>query len=354
MSTYEILGLQDKNTWNEYLRKFPVERQDIYFTPEYYALHENLGDGKAQCFVFQNETGMALYPFLINSVNDLNYDLNQDYYDIQGAYGYNGVISNTFDVSFIDDFYQAFNNYCDKKNIIAEFTRFHPLLGNINFSQKYLSVYFDRKTVYIDLNQGYDQIFNKFQTNTQKQIKKTFSKYNIDVIKIEKDTSKIDVFLKIYHETMDRVRSVDYLYFSADYFKSLINEVNSTLFIALFEKKPIASTIAIYSKHYIHSHLGGARSNYLYTSIYSRMYEEMIKLGIEKGCRYFDAGGGATKKGDDNLLKFKLHFSPTTSKFYIGKCIRNKKVYNSVVNQWSKKCPSKISKHNNLILKYRY
>ena len=71
-------------------------------------LYENNGDGKAQCFVFEENDEIALYPFLINSVNELGYDLDNEYFDIQGAYGYNGAVSSSYDEDIIKKFLFCF------------------------------------------------------------------------------------------------------------------------------------------------------------------------------------------------------------------------------------------------------
>ena len=85
--SYKILTLGEKEEWAKSLEKLPIDQQDIYYTPEYYALYEKNGDGQAICFVFEKDKDIALYPFLINSVNDLGYELDDEYFDIQGAYG---------------------------------------------------------------------------------------------------------------------------------------------------------------------------------------------------------------------------------------------------------------------------
>ncbi len=72
-----ILTLDDKDRWNEYLQALPLNQQDIYYTPEYYALYQNLGDGQAKCFYFEKDGNLAMYPFLVNSVNNLGFDLNK-------------------------------------------------------------------------------------------------------------------------------------------------------------------------------------------------------------------------------------------------------------------------------------
>ena len=351
---YEVLTLADSNKWNQLLCSMPVNQQDIYFTPEYYQLYENYGDGKAICFVFEKDGEIALYPFLLNCINDIGYNLNDKYYDIQGAYGYNGVISTSYNDKFITTFFDNFNEFCNKNNIIAEFIRFHPLIKNYKFTNGKLDIFFDRNTIYIDLNQKYEFIFNNFQTSTKKQIKRCYNKYNLQIEIVENDISKIYNFYNIYKEAMLRVQSSEYLFFNLDYFKDLILNTKSVLFFANFEGKPVAAIIAFYNKYFIHGHLGGALTDYLFTSSYSLLYSEMIKYGIKNECKYFHVGGGTTSNIDDNLLKFKLNFSSSKSDFYIGKLIHNKVVYNEIVCQWNKSNPQKMELYKNFVLKYRF
>lgn len=57
------------------MSRLPMGQQDVYFTPEYYALYEQNGDGRTCCFVFEKDGEVVLYPFLMNSVNALGYNL---------------------------------------------------------------------------------------------------------------------------------------------------------------------------------------------------------------------------------------------------------------------------------------
>ena len=63
---YKILNLKNRQKWKILLNGLPINHQDIYFTPEYYELYEKNGDGKAQCFIFEDNGNIALYLFLIN------------------------------------------------------------------------------------------------------------------------------------------------------------------------------------------------------------------------------------------------------------------------------------------------
>jgi len=350
---YKILTLSETIEWNKLLNRLPLSAQDIYYTPEYYSLYQNLGDGKAMCFVFEKDNDIALYPFLLNSVNILGYKLDDEYYDIQGAYGYNGVVSSSYSQSFINDFYQAFESFCKKKNVVAEFVRFHPILDNHKFSQNYYDLIFDRNTVFIDTQLPENEIFSKFQTTTRKQIKRCTNRHNIEVAQKTHDISSLDDFLNIYWETMKRVKSINYLFFNREYFKDLLLNNDTIQYIAMFEEKPIASITALFGKHIMHGHLGGALTEYLSLSAYSLLYWEMIKTAKQRGLKLVHVGGGATNLNNDKLLEFKKNFSTQLTKFYIGKKIYNNDVYKTVQEQWLNKSPISYSLYKNRILGYR-
>lgn len=353
MHNFEIFDITNSSKWSLLLRELPLNQQDIYFTPEYYTLYENLGDGKAQLFVFKRNNEIALYPFLINSVNELGYELDGEYFDIQGAYGYNGVISNSYDKLFIEAFYSSFNEYCMENNIIAEFTRFHPLINNKEFSKNHLQVIFDRKTVYVDLTKSYNLIRADYQRTTKKQIRRATERDGIKVEIIKEYDQIIKVLYSIYCESMNRVNATPDLYFNINYFKELLSYDNTVLFCAILDGKIISFISVIYSKNYINGHIGGTLDDYMEFSPFSYLYDEIIKYGKSINCKYYHFGGGRTSSKDDKLLKYKLNFSKNTADFYIGKKIHNQGVYNDVIMQWEQKYPEKIEKYKNMLLRYR-
>jgi hypothetical protein len=351
---YKILTSNHKEEWDNYLQALPENVQDIYYTPEYYSLYEEYGDGKAFCFVFQSGGDTALYPFLLNSINSLGYDLDQQYFDIQGAYGYNGIISSSNDPQFRNAFYQTFNHYCAEQNIVAEFTRFHPLLSNHHFSENNLHIVFDRKTVYVSLeNRTHDEIFKDFQTTTKEQIKKAMNRYNIEVKVFNGNFEDGTLIYDIYTETMNLVQSDPYLFFNKQYFRTLLKQVNHFLFVCYFNGEPIAMSVVLAGKKYLHGHLVGVRNEFRKLSVYSLIYSENIRYGIESEYNYFHFGGGSTSNPDDTLLKFKKNFSKSTSDFFIGKKIHNVPIYEAIIQQWNEKFPEYNQKHSNKLLRYR-
>jgi len=349
---FEVLSLKNKKEWSALLSKLPIEQQDIYFTPEYYELYENNGDGKAQCFVFEENDKIALYPFLINSVNELGYDLDDEYFDIQGAYGYNGMLSSTDDTTFLEDFWKTFDQFCKDNNIVAEFTRFHPILKNYKLGEGHYNIIFDRKTVFIDLTQSEDEIFAGFQKSTRKHIRKASQK--IEIRKAEYTEENVDTFVRIYVENMEKVNSIPYLFFSKQHFLNMFKLDNIEFFLAYLDNQPIACYSGLVSKIYYGTYLSASLTEFNKTGVNALMYWSLIQSAKKNGSHFVHLGGGTNGDIDNSLLKYKMNFSQTLSDFHIGKKIHNQKIYDEVVKQWETKFPEKKEKYNNLLLKYRY
>ena len=169
----KIVNLEDPYSWDCYLNKLSFAYRDIYFTPSYYSLYQNYGDGDAQCFIFEKDGNIALYPFLKNPITPLGYQLDKEYYDIQGAYGYNGLIASTDDAGFIAGFGAAFDAWCQENNIVAEFMRFHPLLNNQKLTSPKMKTFFSRHTVALDLSLSLDEIWTQqFSSKNRNMIRK--------------------------------------------------------------------------------------------------------------------------------------------------------------------------------------
>jgi len=354
MGDFEILDLIDANKWNEYIQLLPKNQQDVYYTPGYYNLFEDLGDGKATCFVYKEGQNLALYPFLINSVNDLGYELGRKYYDIQGAYGYNGLIASSIEKDFILNYFKAFHAYCKEQEIIAEFTRFHPLLMNEQVFKENLEIIFNRKTVFLELTSGYQNILKH---SYNKQVGKKCRKASTEGLSylIADKEKDYDDFYELYIETMKNLNANSYYYFSPEMFKNIRVYLHDhhSLILAKLDDKIVGGFILIYDGIYAHNFLSAGLFKYRSLNVNDFMQDVAIQIAIKKNCTYLHFGGGNSSDENDSLYSFKCKFSNMKSKFYIGKKIHNVNVYKDVVNQWSVKYPEKDELYKNMLLKYR-
>lgn len=334
-----------------------MQMSDIYYQEPYLQIFSKQESLDYKIFQYHSGCNIAVYPFQIGLVNELGYAFDDQYYDIQGAYGYNGVISNSNDPEFIRLFYESFEEYCLENNIIAEFTRFHPVLENHVFSQNQMQVVLDRHTVVLNLEKSYDDIWkNEYSSKNRNMIRKAEKLgYTCDIV-FKPEKTDIDNFIEIYLANMRAVAAESYYFFSDSFFYDtfeLLKESTYLFNIKADNEELLCSTIIFKYNDFIHYHLSG-RSHKADNSVNNYLLDQVVKFGQNNDAQWFHLGGGRSNSPDDSLLKFKLNFSKTTRPFYIGKKIHNEEVYNEVVRQWEEKFPEKREKYKNHLLKYRY
>ncbi len=352
--SWQILNINDLIEWEDFIKQLPLKQQDIYFHPNYYKIYFEYGDGAPFCFVYQDEEGLALYPFLKNLIDPKRFQLNESFYDIQGAYGYNGVVSSSYKDSFIRKFYEAFDEFCQSENIIAEFTRFHPLLENHKFSENHLTVIKDRKTVWLDLSPDKETRWKEsYSGNNRNMIRKALK----NKIKVNKasDEEGYSTFYQMYLTTMKEVGASEYYYFNEKYaqnFSSLLNG-KQVLLEADYQGNKICSMILMLYGEYAHYHLSGRVREFSKLAANNLILDEAIELAKEKGAKYFHFGGGNSNDQSDPLFKFKSNFSKSFADFYIGKKVHNKEIYEQICSVWEQNHPELKEKYKHFLLKYR-
>ncbi len=345
------LTLKESEEWSRLLSVLPADQQDVYFSPEYYALYEQNGDGKACCFVYEEDGKVVLYPFLLNSINQLGYELDDEYYDIQGAYGYNGIVTSSKDNEFLARFHDTFDQYCQEQHIVAEFSRFHPLLDNQTLASPKMQTFYSRKTVKLDLTISGEEIWmNQFSSKNRNVIRKA-EKEGLTIV----ESQDYNFFREMYDQTMRNVNAEGFYFFPPKYydtFKETFGD-NLTLCFAIYEGKPIAGSMFMFSKDYAHYHLSGRDKNYYKIAANNAVLWYGIQKAKERGCKWFHFGGGTTGAEDDLLLHFKQNFSKENGEFWIGKRVYSLGVFEQIVDQWKSKYPESYEHNRVKLLGYR-
>ena len=348
----KILDISNKEEWNEYLSVIPDYNKDIYFTPEYYKAYQENGDGKAICFVFEENSNIAIYPFFINEIPSI-YNF-KGFKDIQSVYGYSGVIHNDINdiETFKANFFRSFSDYCQDEKVIVEFCRFHPLIRTEEFSKGFIDILEDRNTIVLDLSQNIQDIWDKSYSSINRNMIRKAIKNNIHISVSEREED-FQSFFDIYNETMKNVNADNYYFFSDKYFSIFLNELKnkSKLLLAKIDNEIISGMLLIYSDNYAHYHLSGRKKEYSNLASNNLLLDTAIKIAKDMKCKYFHFGGGTSSDIKDPLFKFKSGFSKENTMFCIGKKIHNQEIYNQIISIWEKNNPNKIDKR---LLKYRY
>lgn len=348
---FKILSLSAASEWKSILNSLPSEQQDVYFSPSYYSLYQHNGNGEARCFVFEEDKDIILYPFLINPITPLGYALDKEYYDIQGAYGYNGIVTSCKDTGFIAHFHDCFDVFCQENDIIAEFSRFHPLLNNQELASPKMKTFYSRHTVKLDLTQSLDDIWMKSFSSKNRNVIKKAQKDGVFVV----ESNDYELFRQMYDQTMRNVDAEAFYFFPKSYYDEFEKNFGEDLLLcfAMFEGKPISGSMFMLCKDYAHYHLSGRDKDYYKIAANNVVLWYGIQKAKECGCKWFHFGGGTTGKEDDPLLHFKHNFSRDDGAFYFGKRVHNKKVYDSIVTQWQDKYSESYDSHGVMLLGYR-
>lgn len=304
---------------------------DIYFEPEYARLYEN-EDNKAIEYRFECEYGIITNLFMKRKIN-ISLPDGIQYFDLVTPYGYGGPVihSSTDKEKLIAAYMEDFRTYTSRENIIAEFVRFHPIIGNgVDFKDAYNALY-DRKTVGTNLTYD-DVIGTEFSKHKRKDIRRILKNPEIKY-EVDENPSSLDDFVDIYYSTMDRDGADDYYYFDKTYFQTMLEKLEGhiTTGKVFLGEKLIAMGVYFRYGKYLHAHLSGTLSEYLdYSPAYILKYA-LALYGHEKGYEVIHYGGGSSSSEENGLYKFKREFGKNTVfDFYIAKKVWNENVYKNI------------------------
>lgn len=302
---------------------------DLYFTPAYGKLYETHENATLHQVTFENEYGKVWYVFLMRKVP---YEVgDRTYYDIITPYGFGGpvIVETTDEDRLLNGFYTHFHDYCLENNIVAEFVRFHPL-ENVKERENFPG---DVVNVGRQIIRNLKQSMNK---NISKSVRYNYRKALENGVTVEFDSigEKMDKFLELYYETMNRNEAEEYYYFSPQFFERL-NRTLKGHFVYIHVKvkgRVVASGLALYGKDYAYAFLGGAtEEGYRYKA------NECIEMATmkwlkEKEISYYLMGGGYN--GEDGIYNFKKKFAKDSDyDYHIGKKIHQQDIYGALIQK---------------------
>ncbi|MCA0386429.1 MAG: GNAT family N-acetyltransferase [Firmicutes bacterium] len=307
---------------------------DIYFEYNYGKLYEKIENGKCEVFNYEDMYGKIEYMFIKRRI-PFKY-CNEDFFDITTPYGYGGprvVESINNKKILLDNFSNAFREYCITNNIVSEFVRFHPLINNVNDFEEFYEIEFNRKTIGTNLKISSDPIQDEFSKSCRKEIRKALN--NEVTFNVITDVKREDLeqFKEIYFSTMERNQAAEYYYFDDNYFDDCLIGLHDNILLveACFKNKVIAMGLYFQHGKFIHAHLSGTLTEYLNLSPAYVLKYALAKWGKENEFDIIHYGGGKTNLPDDKLYRFKKKFGQNTEfDFFIGKKVWNQNIYSKL------------------------
>lgn len=351
-----VLTLAQKDRWNKYLSLMPGEFQDVYFDPDYYALYQT-PTRQAQCFFVEEGEAIFLYPYLKTRINKItDFKLEKDFYDIEGAYGYNGFAVNRDD-GFVRCCAGLFIRHCAQEGIVAEFMRLNPILP-----MPAADCWWDLKSlntnVFVDLTIPPEGIW---KDSYEHCVRKNVNKARQEGVSIKVFAGKdmtgclLDEFIDIYYSTMERNASDAEYYFSKTYFQNVCAFLpeGCLFFFAYLNKEPVSCELVLKGKKTAYSFLGGTRiAAHLSRPNNLLKHEAIMHLKNLHLDRYVLGGG---KCRNDGIYRYKKTFSKQGDvDFSIGCRVHDQNIYDKLCHRWQQRYPEKATQYGDYFLKYHY
>lgn len=305
---------------------------DIYFLPEwgrYYEEKEQKGETKI--FELKNEWGHVFYQFIVRPI-PINAD-DTTYYDTITPYGFSGPIilhcSKGKKEELAAKFNEEFQKYCEENKIVTEYIRFNPWVQNLEDFKDFYSTRDHGSTLVIDLTVP-DFFMDEFSSNARRQVRR--AKKNDVEIEFDYTGFSIKEFHRLYNLMAKKNDIDEYYMFTEEFLHRSFKALEGRQFIvsAKHEGKYVSAALVLHYGDYIHYHLAANDPDYYHLAGNSLIMYEACRWGVENGKAAMHLGGAGS---DENLFRFKKAFTRTdTLDLLVGKKIRNKEIYDMLVN----------------------
>ncbi len=325
-----VLRLEDEGEWNAFLER--IEAKDLCHFPRFSRIYEETGDGVAECFVYEKEGEVVVYPYIRRPLNSLPFAGGRysGYYDVVTPYCYGGFVHNAGNEAearrLIDGFRRAFEDHARKTKIVSEFIRFHPLLQN----QRFCNGFFDRlflhqDNVIVELEQDEADILKRCRPSYRQCITKAATAG----LSFERATLEgaAGFFADMYSETMARHNQTGYLNFPRNYFEALFANLGGDLilFKVCLEGKVAAAALFLRFDDRMDYFLAASDKKLLHLHPTHFLLFETFRWARKEGCRQLQLGGGR-----DSLVFFKRGFSKLTKPYHVAHHVHDADAYDEL------------------------
>lgn len=326
MNHIKVFSVEDEE-WDDVVKSFI--NYDIYYFRGYVRAFQIHGDGVPQLLYYHTSKLRAIYVYMKR-------ELDEGWWDIITPYGYGGLL---FEGETDEESLRMFNNefiaQMKANKIVANFVRFHPVLGNANKNRSICEVMDLGQTIAIDLDSE-ETVWNNFTSKNRNMVRKA-EKNGIE-IKHGKGMDLFDQFIRIYNHTMDCDNAEDYYYFKRPFYESIERDLaeNYEMFYAVYNTEIIAMSIMLFANGNMHYHLSGSLCEYRTLAPTNLLLYQAALWGVSQGFKSFHLGGGVGSSRD-NLYKFKEGFNRRSDLlFSIGKQVFCVEKYNELVGKRKK------------------
>lgn len=320
---------RDATGWRAWLDRLPVDRRDVYCTPEYTQPFRRCYGDSAELFVWEDGDNFVLVPLLRRPLPPDVAARAPGRTDLSTPYGYAGPIAR--DPVAVDwpAFGQAFAAYCAETGVLTEFERLHAMLssplayaGDPGLRQR-------GETYWLDLRPPIADIERSYRKGHQQSIAK--ARAAGVRVRIGDPSRDLAGFHALYTEQMRRIGAARRYRMPLEFFTESFAALgeSSVLLVAELDGLPVGGAMVLRGGPWLHYHFAAAERRADTDGTGTLLVSEAARIGREGGCTRFHLGGGPDGSG---LQLFKRGFSGAALPFMTYEKVRDPTVY-------AKACP---------------
>jgi len=322
----EALTTADSRLWDEALDL--MRMYAFYHLLEYHRLAEMLGEGTPLMLVFRQSHYVIAFPLLVRDfvvAGD-----GPTFRDATTVRGFAGPLASWEHVPkhVCKRFQEELHDLLKERDIISVYARLNPITCPPSLLDGLGDIVEIGATVSLDLTPPPDVQISRYRKGHRSEINRL---RRLGVTCGEASPESLGDFVRIYYDTMTRVRAPEEFYFDKDYFEFLLREMPGAmrLFLCRLDGRAVSGGIIGVSKGMTECYLAGTASEYVHLSPSKPMLDTMRQWIQEIGANEFHVGGGVDAQRD-SLYNFKMGFGGREHVYSTWRYVVNQKAYDDV------------------------
>jgi hypothetical protein len=333
MRDIDVVSARDPDAWMRVLES--CAPYDFYHLPTYHAAAEEAGDGSALLFAYQQNDHAIALPLLVRPIEDGATGLK----DATSVYGYAGPICSRAEIpaSVAVHFRDALQQRLREMGVVSVFSRLHPFHTRPALLEGLGECPVVGSTVSIDLTLPVEEQRAKIRRSHKEGINR-LRRMGMTCVRDEAGAHLGD-FIRLYHETMQRVGAASSYFFPTEYFDRLRAALGDRLhcFVCKLEGRVLCAGLFVACHGIVQYHLGATAGEALKLAPMKLLVDDVRVWATAQGHRIFHLGGGVSSKPDDSLFFFKHGFTDRVHDFRVWRWTLEPDTYDRLTREQSQR-----------------
>jgi hypothetical protein len=327
---FEILDATNPSqrvTWNEEWER--AGKGEIFAHPAYLTEIALPGE-RPHCAVARFDGGGSiLYAFVVRPIttDSAGGQVSPGYQDIYTALVYGGPLATSVSDAGVEAFWDRFADWAMSAGVVSEIIRFSPVPSRKLPYPGRIRVQAPHVVRHLG-DVGPEEIVSEMRPNARRNLRQALKAG----LSIEIDTTgeRLQEFMEIYRETMERVAADSRFLFRRELFEEIHRMFPGRFayVYAVDDGRAISVDLMLYADGVSYYFLGGTRTEALRSGAHVLVSAAAMRTSLERGCDHHVLTGGVTNTLEDSLLEFKRRIAPDgLSEYATGERIFLPRIY---------------------------